>query len=72
MATRLLSQLRTLGLRTDFLPAGSGTLLPVLHIAHGLTAPGPPHIVATASPDGTCALTAVHPQPPTDPTLETR
>ncbi|MFI9203126.1 beta-ketoacyl synthase N-terminal-like domain-containing protein [Streptomyces sp. NPDC053048] len=72
VGTTLAAQLRLLGARTRLLPAGAGTLLPLLHVVHALVRPGPPRLVATAGPDGACALTLVRPHSPTEPEPEER
>lgn len=63
VATALAGHLRHhLGVPTDTVPAAAGTLLPMLHLARLLSRPGLPRLLATASPDGACALTLVHPR----------
>ncbi|MEU7136593.1 beta-ketoacyl synthase N-terminal-like domain-containing protein [Streptomyces sp. NPDC046261] len=72
VGTALAAHLRHLGARTRAVPAGGGTLLPLLHVIHALTGQGPPRLVATTSPEGTCALTLVRPHPTTHHAQEER
>ncbi|KUM95726.1 hypothetical protein AQI88_16360 [Streptomyces cellostaticus] len=61
VGTALAARLGQSGSRLDVVPAGAGTLQPVLHVAHGLARPGTVHLVVTASPDGACAMTLLRP-----------
>ncbi|MFI9237450.1 beta-ketoacyl synthase N-terminal-like domain-containing protein [Streptomyces sp. NPDC053079] len=72
VGTALAAHLRDVGARTRAVPAAAGTLLPFLHVIHALTGQGPPRLVATTSPEGTCALTLVRPHPTTHHTREDR
>ncbi|ANP56910.1 hypothetical protein AVL59_31385 [Streptomyces griseochromogenes] len=66
VGTALAARLQQLGARLDVVPAGAGTLQPVLHLVHGLARPGTVRLVVTASPDGACAMTLLQPDQPAD------
>ncbi|MFI9237310.1 beta-ketoacyl synthase N-terminal-like domain-containing protein [Streptomyces sp. NPDC053079] len=67
VAAAVAGQLRSLGSDVTLTPPGAGTLLPMLHIASALARGTAPHLVATASQDGTCALALVSPEPHRNP-----
>ncbi|MER5748857.1 beta-ketoacyl synthase N-terminal-like domain-containing protein [Streptomyces sp. NPDC002088] len=62
VGTAVAEQIRSLGAEVDVVPPGAGALLPMLHVSRGLARPGPPHLVATACRDGSCALALVSPE----------